>query len=941
MKPGFALDLRQETIRLLHRTRRGWLEVGNANLDAPDLGDELAVLRRTALGLSPSGIATKLILPESQLLFTEVPVRSAVRGDQHREIGLTLEGMTPYALDDLVFDWSATGQQGVVSVAAVARVTLAEAEDFAVAHGFNPVSFVAHPGQRTFAGEPFFGAASHAARLLAKGEQVERDSEPVEIVTALPDGRAGRPVPDGTGTDTQEGLRPSDEPPPLRDEAEIPGEVVTEGLPETVARDLRKADDGTTREPASGDDGASDLPGETGDAADDTRRAAEDAAGPAAHGAGGEAEAAVDEAPFIALGDIPEFDGEPGEELPSVAFVSSRAPEDPGSDAGLPQRLLSPAARFRPFGDGEAGGGGGQVTEAGQAEALPRVTLGSVVDDDDDPGDTDALVARTGAVRAPRPVRAPVPEAVHGTAAQRRMSQDAGQAPHAPPHTPLGSATRGLPPEAAGVGQSAGRMRLAIVGAIVLLLVALAVLVWVVGLSSEGDGSASLAPGAVPVDASPAPGGDDAPNATAAAGPADTQDAAAAPTLPVDPDADQTALAAEESAEPAAGLPADDGTEAALAEALGVAGALDDPSAGLPADPAKMPVAAPTAADGQPPSIAAAPGASSADPVAEETMPEPDAAGAPALTMVPAAQSPAAGQSALPVPSADPGDAAPAAPLAPPPYGTVYEYGADGLILPTPEGVILPGRVTLYAGRPPVVPKPRPGSALPAAPEPAPGTDPGPDDASLNDPAAQEAAALAESGAASDVPPPVDPAHAAKKPKARPASVVALAERRRAEAEKAAAAAAAAAEAMAKASTLAVASSRRPAARPDDLARSVAAAVAAAAPAIADPQPEATASAAPSAEVDEPEPVSAMPNIPTTVTVSRQATVKNALKLGDTNLIGVFGSSSSRRALIRMSNGRMIKLKVGDTFDGGKVAAIGDSTLSYVKNGKTYTLNIQ
>ena len=72
MKPNFALNITDSAISLLHRTSRGWLEVGFANFDAPDLEEALGYLRSSALGLSPHGITTKLILPASQVLYTEV-----------------------------------------------------------------------------------------------------------------------------------------------------------------------------------------------------------------------------------------------------------------------------------------------------------------------------------------------------------------------------------------------------------------------------------------------------------------------------------------------------------------------------------------------------------------------------------------------------------------------------------------------------------------------------------------------------------------------------------------------------------------------------------------------------------------------------------------------------------------------------------------------------
>ena len=63
MKPTFALDLSRDLIALLHRTPKGWLTIGEVAFDAPDMAEELDFLRKTALGLSPMGVATKLILP--------------------------------------------------------------------------------------------------------------------------------------------------------------------------------------------------------------------------------------------------------------------------------------------------------------------------------------------------------------------------------------------------------------------------------------------------------------------------------------------------------------------------------------------------------------------------------------------------------------------------------------------------------------------------------------------------------------------------------------------------------------------------------------------------------------------------------------------------------------------------------------------------------------
>ena len=82
------------------------------------------------------------------------------------------------------------------------------------------------------------------------------------------------------------------------------------------------------------------------------------------------------------------------------------------------------------------------------------------------------------------------------------------------------------------------------------------------------------------------------------------------------------------------------------------------------------------------------------------------------------------------------------------------------------------------------------------------------------------------------------------------------------------------------------------------------------------------------------------PSRPSPTSVARQATVKNAISLRKISLIGIFGTTSNRRALVRMPNGRYKKVKVGDRISGGRVIAIGDSELRYQKSGRNVTLKM-
>jgi type IV pilus biogenesis protein PilP len=58
------------------------------------------------------------------------------------------------------------------------------------------------------------------------------------------------------------------------------------------------------------------------------------------------------------------------------------------------------------------------------------------------------------------------------------------------------------------------------------------------------------------------------------------------------------------------------------------------------------------------------------------------------------------------------------------------------------------------------------------------------------------------------------------------------------------------------------------------------------------------------------------------------------------NLIGVYGSESSRRALVRLPNGRFKKVKVGDRVDGSQVTSISSDAIRLVKGGRNIVLEM-
>lgn len=305
---------------------------------------------------------------------------------------------------------------------------------------------------------------------------------------------------------------------------------------------------------------------------------------------------------------------------------------------------------------------------------------------------------------------------------------------------------------------------------------------------------------------------------------------------------------------------------------------------------------------------------------------------------------------ALPVPRLAAGPDRPRGFPPPAPFGTTFELGPDGLVVPTPEGALTPDGVRVIAGRPPVLPRPREGGEeIATAPDAPVATDPRlasfqptprPDDL-----IERRERQILGGFTLTEL--------AARRPQARPPSVQQLAQQARA----AEAAAAAAAEAVAQsreagaeatvveisASDLAVGRSLVPRSRPSDIAEIVARVVAtrtAAAQSGGSAGPAAGASTAAVRTAAAPAPATAAPSIPSNASVTRAATVRNGINLHRVNLIGVTGTPSDRRALVRLPSGRFVTVGVGDRVDGGRVAAIGQRSLQYVKNGRNITLEV-
>ncbi len=80
--------------------------------------------------------------------------------------------------------------------------------------------------------------------------------------------------------------------------------------------------------------------------------------------------------------------------------------------------------------------------------------------------------------------------------------------------------------------------------------------------------------------------------------------------------------------------------------------------------------------------------------------------------------------------------------------------------------------------------------------------------------------------------------------------------------------------------------------------------------------------------------------IPGSARVASVATIRDGLDLGNLSLIGIFGKSSNRHALLRTAQGRIEKVKNGQRISGWTVAGIGDDGVRIQKRSQTKVLRL-
>ncbi len=816
MKPNFALSLSFDGISLLQRVPGGWVHVNDVALDAADLGADMAALRAQADAIAPDGGMVKVVLPNEQIKFLSIADPSADPETRLAAVKAALDGATPYAVQDLSFDWAP--QNGQIKIAAVALETLAEAEGFTTSHHFDPVCFVAAAEGDAFDGEVFFGAAE--AWISRGGPEPVRDDAAVRIVEAPvadpePETVDDQPaplelMPDDAVDDTPapQELRKPAEPQPLVDPAQEKPKPAPAFASSRRARDVHAAAD---PKPAEA------QPAEKRSAAPRLSFGAK---------------------PSVEAPQVPqpgEFRDKPKLEVPRPKIEGVTAPE-------LPKDATKRKAK-KP--KGKKGGGlfGARRKEAEKPLApapRPKVTK----------------------------VQTPVPPAVAArlaTAKAAHAGEDiapviapkaGGQAPTLTKSAEERQRMALFGTREAQAARIGGKPRfLGLILTTALLLTLAGVAAWASVYLDEG--LARFFPSAQEENA--VAGLPDVPDIDTE----NPQELAAAPieVAALDPDIDEGAVS--DALTPLAPAPVVQQISEAEAEATYAATGIWAMSPDAPSAPRLESIVGFYEA--------------SIDPDVLQV----DAIALPQVALL----------------NPDAGIAKQASPVV---RGTVFDLDERGLVRATLEGALNPDGVRVYAGLPPVVPPLRDNSVS-VAPD-----------------AVEQALVLAR---LEEVRPRVRPSAlleaseratlgglsraelANRRPLARPVSETEKLED----------------EASLQATRLAVTNSLKPITRPKNFA------------AVVD-QAESVKVAALQAPVQ--------PKIPSSASVAKQATVENAISLSRVNLIGVYGKPESRRALVRLSNGKYKKVQVGDKLDGGQVAAIGETELRYVKKGRNLVLEM-
>ncbi|MFB9222111.1 hypothetical protein [Paracoccus cavernae] len=180
LHPDHALSFSADAVHLLRRSpsiqpaeatrpEEDWEVLGSAAFSSPNFRQDLAALRAAVQPEQGDALLpVVLVIPDDQILYTDLQVPTG----EGRElaVGAALDGLTPYPIDQLAFDWRGEGTD--IRVAAVARQTLLEAQEFANRHGFDGREYTARPADADYPGMPVFALSEAQTDFDSIGEDL-------------------------------------------------------------------------------------------------------------------------------------------------------------------------------------------------------------------------------------------------------------------------------------------------------------------------------------------------------------------------------------------------------------------------------------------------------------------------------------------------------------------------------------------------------------------------------------------------------------------------------------------------------------------------------------------------------------------------------------------------------------------------------------------------
>lgn len=183
----FALDLSNQTVTLLERTRRGVRVRGEAAHGRGDFEAEVALLARIA---ARRGGAVDLLLPDELTLFRVETFPSEAKGHLRDEVWWRLDRLTPFAPEELAFDvavLSVDPKTGFIEahIAAAPWEVVEEAVTFTRAWGFDPQRVTTVSAVPGFPRGPLFHLGSSAQSASRGMRRYVRAAAAATVALAL------------------------------------------------------------------------------------------------------------------------------------------------------------------------------------------------------------------------------------------------------------------------------------------------------------------------------------------------------------------------------------------------------------------------------------------------------------------------------------------------------------------------------------------------------------------------------------------------------------------------------------------------------------------------------------------------------------------------------------------------------------------------------------